>query len=83
MGISAAVKLYRNRAVLHRSKLFNKKLYGIVRCPNCSPCVQVIDVFCVYSCTCHKIYIDPEETNRWHMGLFHSRGEACNVHSCE
>jgi len=24
---------------------------------------KVIDVFCVYSCTCHKIYIDPEETN--------------------
>lgn len=26
---------------------------------------QVIDVFCVYSCTCHKIFIDHNETNRY------------------
>ena len=24
-------------------------------------CLQVVDVFCVYSCSCHKIFIDPEE----------------------
>lgn len=25
--------------------------------------LQVVDVFCVYSCTCHKIFIDPDDKN--------------------
>ena len=39
-------------------------------------CMQVVDVFCVYSCTCHKIFVDHDETNRYiyaYSGTFEQR----------